>query len=105
MLGESLKLSEFSRKPTKVSLPRDPSQIPMHPRAVEPDGMRSKRSPLGLVTRQGKALKKEFLRWLGPWERPQWKLRHPIALIPLQTASAKRGQSEGYNPSIVDYLW
>ncbi|KAJ8437473.1 hypothetical protein Cgig2_002974 [Carnegiea gigantea] len=37
---------KLSIKPTIVSFPHDPSQFATNPRAVEPDGMRSKRSPL-----------------------------------------------------------
>jgi len=61
MLQESSKLSKLSRKPTMAFLSLGLLQLPTHPRVVELDGMRSKRSPLAPATQQGEALKKEFL--------------------------------------------
>ncbi|KAJ8422751.1 hypothetical protein Cgig2_015661 [Carnegiea gigantea] len=81
VLGGS-KLRKLCENPRITLPPHRSLQLPMHLKARELDGMRSKRSPLGPVTWQGEAPKKQLLYWPGLWEGPRGELRQPIALIP-----------------------
>ena len=104
ILEESSKPSKLFGKPTIASLPLGLLQLSMHPRVGEPDGMKSKRSPLDYVTRKWEAPKEEFLRRLSPWEGLRRELEHPLTLIPPLNGQCQEGIEVREFSSVVDRL-
>ncbi|KAJ8437297.1 hypothetical protein Cgig2_006401 [Carnegiea gigantea] len=104
MLGEPFKQSKLLRKPTIASLPHGPSQLPTHPRAMEPYGMRSNRSPITPTTRQMEAQKKEFLYRSDPDETPTPRSTHSSSERPMPRRGQKCGVSSMHygSPSMIE---